>query len=73
MLKVNAMNSPRSQLRIGICVALALLSFAVFGQVRSHDFVDTDDPRYILHNAMLEKGWGAESITQAFTTGNDPN
>jgi len=47
------MKSPRSGrlLAIGICIALAGLTWLVFGQTLWHDFINYDDPRYVYENA----------------------
>jgi arylsulfatase A-like enzyme/Tfp pilus assembly protein PilF len=49
-------------------ILLVALVFAVFLQVRDHEFVDYDDHPYILENPNLRDGLGLESATRAFTT-----
>jgi hypothetical protein len=40
-------------LTIGISIALAGLTWLVFGQTLWHDFVNYDDPRYVYENTRM--------------------
>jgi len=51
-----------------ICLALALSVFAVYGQVGSFDFVNWDDPSYLLNNPYVTKGVSAEGLRWAWTS-----
>jgi len=63
------MKSPRSGrlLAIGICIALAGLTWLVFGQTLWHDFINYDDPRYVYENAKITGGLSISGIVWAFT------
>ena len=57
----------RSWQTIGICIALAALSWLVFGQTLRHDFVNYDDPRYVYENTKITDGLSISGIAWAFT------
>jgi len=63
------MKAPRRGrlLTIGICIALAALSWLVFGQTLWHDFVNYDDPRYVYENTKITDGLSISGIAWAFT------
>ena len=46
---------------------LAIITFAVYSQVRTHNFVNLDDPDYVSSNAIVQSGLNAQSIRWAFT------
>ena len=52
---------------MGICIALAALSWLVFGQTLWHDFVNYDDPRYVYENTNITEGLSISGIVWAFT------
>jgi protein O-mannosyl-transferase len=52
---------------MGICIALAALSWLVFGQTLWHDFVNYDDPRYVYENTKITAGLSISGIAWAFT------
>lgn len=49
------------------CLALALVTFAVFLPVRHNGFVEYDDDEYIYENQVVRAGWTANGVTWAFT------
>lgn len=49
-------------------IALAVMVFLVFGQVRSHPFTNFDDPGYVLDNPNVKAGLTKEGLAWAFTT-----
>ncbi|HEV3244228.1 MAG TPA: tetratricopeptide repeat protein [Chthoniobacterales bacterium] len=51
----------------GICVFLVALIWAVFGQTFRHQFIDYDDPLYVLDNAHVRAGLTWRGIAWAFT------
>ncbi len=51
----------------GVCICLALLTWAVFGQTLRHDFVNYDDPRYVYQNTRITNGLNIAGIAWAFT------
>src|SRR6266542_6561113 len=52
---------------IGICIALAVLTWIVFGQTLWHDFINYDDPRYVYENTKITSGLSLSGIAWAFT------
>jgi protein O-mannosyl-transferase len=51
-----------------ICVALAAITFAVFGQTLTHDFVNFDDETYVYENRIVARGLTPKGIVWAFTS-----
>ncbi len=58
---------------MGICVFLAAITFAVFGQTLRHEFVNYDDDRYVYENALVSKGVTGAGVAQAFQHGSLAN
>jgi tetratricopeptide (TPR) repeat protein len=56
-----------------IALLLAAATFAVFFQVRQHEFVNYDDPAYIVDNPNLREGPSLEAVIRAFTTPHETN
>ena len=54
-------------LTIGICIALASLTWLVFGQTLWHDFINYDDPHYVYENTRITSGLSISGIAWAFT------
>jgi tetratricopeptide (TPR) repeat protein len=54
----------------GVCVFLAAITFAVFGQTLRHEFVNYDDDRYVYENPVVQKGLTWEGFRWALTYGN---
>lgn len=50
-----------------VVAALAALTFAVFGQVGSHQFINYDDGQFIFDNSHVSQGLTASSIAWALT------
>jgi protein O-mannosyl-transferase len=50
----------------GICLALAAITFAVFGQTLHHEFVNFDDEKYVYENPAVTKGLTLQGIIRAF-------
>jgi len=53
----------------GICLILAVSTFAVYWQVHSYDFVSYDDNKYVTDNPNVTAGLTREGIIWALTTG----
>jgi Tfp pilus assembly protein PilF len=53
-------------------VGLVVLTFAVFGRVAGHDFVDWDDLAYIVENPHVNSGASLRGALEAFTVPHDP-
>jgi tetratricopeptide (TPR) repeat protein len=53
--------------RIGISLSLLALVWAVFGQTLHHQFVNYDDPAYVLENPHVRAGLTWNSVQWAFT------
>jgi protein O-mannosyl-transferase len=58
---------------LGICLFLAAITFAVFGQTLRHQFVNYDDDRYVYENALVSKGVTQAGVAQAFKQGSLAN
>ena len=54
-------------LTVGICIALAVLTWFVFSQTLWHDFINYDDPRYVYENTKITSGLSLSGIAWAFT------
>lgn len=51
-----------------LCAALITLVFAVFGQVRSHSFLNYDDAQFVFQNDQVLQGLSLASIRWALTS-----
>ena len=51
----------------GICIFLAAITFAVFGQTLRHEFVNYDDDVYVYENPEVSRGLTLQGIVWAFT------
>lgn len=56
-----------------VCLTLAAIVFAVFGQTLTHDFVDFDDNEYVFGNDMVRQGLTLAGVKWAFTTSHAMN
>ena len=52
-----------------LCGLIFLAVVLVFGQTVRHDFINFDDPDYVLENAQVAGGVSADGIAWAFTEG----
>jgi len=52
---------------IGICIALAGLTWLVFSQTLWHDFINYDDPHYVYENTKITRGLSISGIAWAFS------
>ena len=50
-----------------VCLALAAITFAVFGQTLTHQFIDYDDGEYVHDNPMVARGLTLKGLVWAFT------
>ena len=50
-----------------ICVALAAITWAVFGRTVRHEFVDYDDPSYVTEEPNVKRGLTWPGVVWAFT------
>ncbi len=57
----------RRWLIVWVCIALAVLTWAVFGQTLWHEFINYDDPRYVYQNTRITNGLSLSGIAWAFT------
>ena len=53
--------------KILMCVALALVTLAVFWPVYEYEFVNWDDPLNVVDNPNVNEGVSIQSIRWAFT------
>jgi tetratricopeptide (TPR) repeat protein len=51
----------------GVCIFLAAITWAVFGQTLRHGFVNFDDNDYVYQNLVVQKGLTLQGIVWAFT------
>jgi hypothetical protein len=51
-----------------ICLVLLLVTASIYWQVKGHDFVNYDDPEYVVDNPHVNTGLNAENISWAFTS-----
>jgi tetratricopeptide (TPR) repeat protein len=51
----------------GVCLFLAAIMFAVFGQTLRHEFVNYDDQAYVYENPAVTRGLNLKGIEWAFT------
>jgi protein O-mannosyl-transferase len=49
-----------------VCLVLAAITFAVFGQTLTHEFVSLDDSEYVYANPMVVQGLTIQGIVWAF-------
>jgi tetratricopeptide (TPR) repeat protein len=50
-----------------VCLVLAAITFAVFGQTAGFEFINYDDSQYVYQNPMVAKGWTLKGIARVFT------
>ncbi len=60
--------SRQKKTALWICLCTALLTFAVYGQVKDHPFIDFDDYEYITENPHVRSGLSIDNIVWAFTS-----
>jgi protein O-mannosyl-transferase len=53
----------------GLCVVLAAITFAVFGQTLGHEFVDYDDDTYVYDNPVVAQGLTCKGFVWSLTYG----
>jgi len=73
------LSSPESEIRptglndrwtvTGICIFLAVITFAVFGQTAHYKFVNFDDDLYVYGDAQVVRGLTLNGIARVFTHG----
>ena len=49
-----------------VCLVLAAITFAVFGQTLTHEFIDFDDNEYVYENPVVARGLTFKGIVWAF-------
>ncbi len=50
-----------------VCLALVVVTLAIYGQVSRHDFINYDDGPYVAENAFVNKGLSLGTVKWAFT------
>ncbi len=63
----------KSRTVLGICLLVAALTLAVYGQTLWYDFVNYDDPGDVMANPIVNQGLTLTGIGAAFTTSQDCN
>jgi tetratricopeptide (TPR) repeat protein len=56
-----------------LCLVLAAITFAVFGQTLRHEFLDFDDSDYVYGNDVVARGLTLKGIVWAFTSTHSDN
>jgi len=64
--EIDSMNNSRVTV-LGIAIFLFALTWAVFGQTGNYQFINYDDPLYVLDNAHVRAGLTWRGIAWAFT------
>jgi tetratricopeptide (TPR) repeat protein len=59
---------PNRRLNLWIYLALSIATMVVYLQVRTYDFVNFDDPDYVLSNLHVRQGITSSGIAWAFTS-----
>src|SRR6266567_7772869 len=62
----NQPSGSRSAL-LGICIFLSAITWLVFGQTLTHDFINYDDQVYVYENEQVSNGLTLNGIVWAFT------
>jgi tetratricopeptide (TPR) repeat protein len=52
---------------VGLCLALAAITFVVFGQTVGHQFVNFDDGDYVVNNPAVKQGLTFQGVAWAFS------
>ncbi len=65
-----AQTHPRG-LTLALCLLLAALVWAVFGQTRHYEFINYDDPHYVYDNPVFNQGLRWPAIVWSFTHQNE--
>ena len=63
----------RNSAHLWIAAGLILITFFVYAQVRTHSFVNYDDPRYVAENSHVRDGLTWDGVVWAFTSADDAN
>src|ERR1700736_218738 len=59
-------SSPSLLPQLGVCAAIVVLIWIVFGQTLGHDFVNYDDNTYVSRNSLVTSGLSVHGLSQAF-------
>jgi protein O-mannosyl-transferase len=64
------MSAPRGKTRrvISVCIILAVVTLAVFWQVKDHEFINFDDNLYVTENKQVRSGISLANLQWALTT-----
>src|SRR5262249_10648851 len=60
-------DNPRHGTILGVCAALFVIVWLIFGQTITYQFVAYDDPQYVYENAKVAAGLSIGSVAWAFT------
>src|SRR5438477_5164809 len=59
-------SSPSRSSQLGVCAAIVVLIWIVFGQTLGHDFVNYDDKVYVYGNSLVNAGLSLHGLSRAF-------
>src|SRR5580692_12695597 len=62
-----AADTPPYWMTPGICLFLAAITFAVFGQTLRYGFVNFDDNQYVYENPVVARGLTYQGVVWAFS------
>ncbi len=65
--------SKDSQIKLLVCVGLAVVTLAVYWPLWNQEFVNYDDPDLVTSNVHVQRGITGQSVIWAFTTGHTGN
>ena len=57
-----------AQIDVLIAIVLVVVTFAVYGQIATHQFISFDDDTYVTENPIVSRGLTIKGIAWAFTT-----
>jgi hypothetical protein len=63
----SATNRNRRWAVLGVCIFLAIITFAIFGQTARFDFVNYDDNLYVYKNPTVTPGITSSGVASAFS------
>jgi len=68
MKSISSTHLTDTQRRLLICLALVIVTTAVYWQVKDHQFINYDDNMYVTENPQVQAGLTVKGLKWAFTT-----
>src|SRR5215475_6927924 len=63
----------QKQTTVVLCLLIVTATFALYSPVRSHPFINYDDPGYVTENKHVQEGLSVNTISWAFTATEQAN